>query len=328
MSRSERIFPLGSQRILARLGARRPAGVSDSEEMMPGMRRPVCRIDVIQSRLLDEAREHGLLMQWWRSMSSRAAALPRQAKIRVLAACLAVAVLAAIPGTGVLARDSRPEGMGVKIRSGYLDAVTEYVSQRAAVALTDDFRSGLSNWEGSGDWGDTWSYDGAGFVRPGSIAILTPSKELTDYKMELLGQIEKRSLGWVVRARDDKNHYALRLLVTEPGPVPIVVVQRYPVIEGKAGPVSTKRLRMELRNDTVYRVQTEVRGNDFWVGVQDQVVDSWTEERLPFGGIGLFGGKGDQARVRWIGLWHQYDTIGRMCAFLAPPALHPGERED
>lgn len=200
------------------------------------------------------------------------------------------------------------------------------LSDRAAVAFTDDFRNGLAEWEGAGDWARSWSYDASGFVRTGGLAVLAQGSGLTDYRTEFLGQIERRSMGWVVRAADLRNYYALKLTIVSEGPVPQVALIRYPVINGVAGAASQQLLPIEVRSDTVYRVQTEVRDDYFAVTVQGKVVDSWTDARLKRGSIGLFSGKGELARVRWVGIWHQYDTLGRLCALLAPGGLPGKER--
>ena len=144
--------------------------------------------------------------------------------------------------------------------------------------------------------------------------------------MEFLGQIERRSMGWVVRAVDLRNYYALKLTIVGDGPEPEVALVRYPVINGVAGPASQQILPLDVRSDTVYRVQTEVRDDYYAVIVQGKVVDSWTDARLKRGSIGLFSSKGELARVRWVGVWHQYDTLGRLCALLAPSSLPGRER--
>lgn len=200
-------------------------------------------------------------------------------------------------------------GIGARIRS------------RAAVVLVDDFRSGLGEWAGEGNWARGWAYDLAGFVRPGAVGIYGPTMEMTDYRMELLGQIDRRSIGWIVRAADVRNYYAMKLVVAEAGPVPKVVLERYPVVRGVTGAVQRKNLHFTVRNDTSYRILTEVRGNDYAVAVQGSLVDSWTETRLDRGGVGLFSTGGDQARVRWISVTHQDDLLGKLCAFFAPPSL-------
>jgi hypothetical protein len=193
------------------------------------------------------------------------------------------------------------------------------IKARAAVVLVDDFRAGLGDWTGEGNWARGWAYDLAGFVRPRAPAIYAPTLDMSDYRMELLGQIDQRALGWMLRAADSRNYYAVRLLVAEPGPVPKVVLERYPVTRGVPGPVQRKPLHFPVRNDTSYRVLTLVRGNEFSVSVQGNVVDSWTEPRFRRGGVGLFSAGTDQARVRWISVTHQDDLLGKLCAFFAPP---------
>src|SRR3984957_14892698 len=49
--------------------------------------------------------------------------------------------------------------------------VNQTISDRAAVAFADDFRAGLDAWESRSNLTRSWSYDAAGFVRPGPLAI-------------------------------------------------------------------------------------------------------------------------------------------------------------
>ena len=232
---------------------------------------------------------------------------------------------ARVRGRAARGQNAANDGAGISLTSAW-DNFQKRLSDRAAVAFTDDFRNGLADWEGSGDWARSWSYDASGFVRTGALALLASARDLTDYRMEFLGQIERRSMGWVVRAADLRNYYALKLTIVADGPEPEVALIRYPVINGVAGAASQQLLPLEVRTDTVYRVQTEVRDDYYAVIVQGKVVDSWTDGRLKRGSIGLFSGKGELARVRWVGVWHQYDTLGRLCALLAPSGLPGRER--
>jgi hypothetical protein len=198
---------------------------------------------------------------------------------------------------------------------------------RAAIALTDDFRAGLADWEGDGDWARSWSYDAAGFVRTGALSLYTPSLGLTDYRLEFLGQIERGGMSWAVRASDLYNYQAVKIeLRNEGGPLPAAYVVRYPVIAGKPGEALEKRLPMQVTADMLYRVLMEVRGDHYVLSVGGNIVHSWTERRFPHGGVGFFSAKGELARLRWVGVWHQYDTLGRLCAFLAPYSLSERER--
>jgi hypothetical protein len=62
----------------------------------------------------------------------------------------------------------------------------------------------------------------------------------------------------------------------------------------------------------------QVRGDSFTTSVQDRIVDFWSDDRLARGGVGFFSEKGERARLRWVEVSHQYDTLGRLCALLAP----------
>jgi hypothetical protein len=195
------------------------------------------------------------------------------------------------------------------------------IASRAAIELQDDFRAGLSAWEGEGNWYKQWSFDKAGFVHTGPLALFQPSRAMTDYRLEFLGQIEQRSLGWVFRAKDFRNYYAAQISIQKPGPLPSVVLTRYAVIDGKEGPRTTVPLPLNVTNDSLYRVQVNVRGSDFVISIQGRVVDLWTDDRLADGGVGFFSGKGERGVLRWVEVSHQHDMLGRLCAYLAPDSV-------
>lgn len=222
------------------------------------------------------------------------------------------------------AEASRPVAQFVKAR---WESVRQGIAERAGVELFDDFRSGLSLWQGGKDWAESWSYDNAGFARAGALALFTPTLEMADYEFEFLGRIEKKALSWVVRASDTRNYHALKIAVTRPGPLPSIALVRSVVIEGKEGPQTRIPLVLTVTNDTLYRVKTSVRGNSFTVLVQGQVVATWTDERLRRGGVGFFSSKGEQSLLRWVTVTHQYDTLGKLCAYLAPFSI-PSRKGD
>jgi hypothetical protein len=192
------------------------------------------------------------------------------------------------------------------------------ISSRAGVAFSDDFRMGLDAWESRSNLTRTWSYDAAGFVRPGPLAVFKPTVDLTDYRFEFLGEIDQKALGWAFRAKDLNNYYAMKFVVVKPGPLPLIHVEHYAVIGGKEGPHVDTPLPLTARADMLYRIQVNVRGSDFTVMAQGQIVDFWSDSRLERGGVGFFSNRGERARLRWVEVSHQYDTLGRLCAYLAP----------
>ena len=192
------------------------------------------------------------------------------------------------------------------------------IMKRAGVEYVDDFRSGLDDWQGRTNLTARWSYDAAGFVRPGPLALYRPTLDLTDYRFEFLGEIDQRALGFVYRAADLDNYYVVKLVVVKPGPLPVIEMVRYPVIHGKEGPKKVKPLPFATRTDMLYRIRLEAHGEDFVMLAQDQVVDAWSDGALKKGGVGFFCGRGEQARIRWVEVTHQYDRLGRLCAYLTP----------
>jgi hypothetical protein len=192
------------------------------------------------------------------------------------------------------------------------------VSSRAAVALDEDFRSGLDEWQSPGGVATEWSFDANGFVRPGSLALYSPSLYLTDYQAQFLALIDKKALSWVVRAVDFDNYYVVKLVVLKPGPLTTLGMTRYAVIQGKAQDRVDTLVPLTARPDMLYRVRVDVHDDSFAVAIQGQMVDAWSETRLKRGGIGFFSARGEASRVRWLQVTHQYDTLGRLCSYLAP----------
>jgi hypothetical protein len=196
--------------------------------------------------------------------------------------------------------------------------VRRSVAARAGVELLEDFRGGLDEWQTRGDLATAWSFDSNGFVKPGPLALYRPSLALTDYDAQFLGLIDKKALNFVARAQDFENYYVVKLVVLKPGPLPTIGVSRYAVIDGKAEPRKDTIAPIDARPDMLYRVTLNVHGDTFLLTMQGKVVDSWTDSRLKRGGIGFFSARGEESRLRWVQVTHQYDMLGRLCAYLAP----------
>ena len=196
--------------------------------------------------------------------------------------------------------------------------VKQSLADRAGVALSEDFRSGLDDWQLRGEHATAWSFDANGFVRPATLALYRPSMGLGDYEMQFLGLIDKKALSWVARARDFDNYYVVKLVVLKPGPLPTLGVTRYAVIDGKAQNRVDTLAPIEARPDMLYRVSLDVHGDTYLLSVQGKVVDNWSEPRLTRGGVGFFSPRGEESRLRWVQVTHQYDMLGRLCAYLAP----------
>ena len=202
--------------------------------------------------------------------------------------------------------------------STQMASIKKAIADRAAIGLDENFRHGLDSWMGNSGSTAEWTFDQAGFVQPGRVALYQPSLGLKDYEVQFLGAIDKGALSWVVRAADFNNYYVVKLVVTKPGVIPQLGVIRYAVIDGKPVDRVDTPVILNTRTDSLYRVSMELQGNHYALTLQGQVIDTWTEPRLKHGGIGFFTNRGEQSRIGWVQVTHQYDTLGRLFAYLAP----------
>ena len=191
------------------------------------------------------------------------------------------------------------------------------IAKRATLVLDDNFHSGLNLWEGRKDWARSWSYSHDGFMRTGQLALYHPTLKMDNYRLEFFAQIEAKSVGWVFRAKDEQNYYAMKLSVTEPGPRPLVSVVRYPVLEGKKGKRVQIPLPIMMHNNTPYHVALDVKGTRFRTFIEDQEVDSWNDDKLLAGGVGFFSESGEHARLYWVKVSNNTDWLGRLCGMLS-----------
>jgi hypothetical protein len=208
--------------------------------------------------------------------------------------------------------------------SGPRQWVASTLQQRAAYESEDNFHAGLAGWNGAANFAKTWSFDKEGFMRPGKLALYKPSKDMTDYRLEFLAQVERKSVAWAFRATDEQNYYAMKLKVAQQNsPRVMASLVRYVVVDGAKGVEVERPLQMMLHNNRPYRVQVDVKGNQFSTSVEGQLVDTWSDDKLRAGAVGFFAESGDKARLYWMRISKNTDFLGRLCAILAPGGL-PG----
>src|SRR5579864_5150330 len=131
---------------------------------------------------------------------------PRDLKLLAVAipVLLALALHPSLPKLRVTAPTATGQietGVERSLRAQFV-TVKQTLADRAGIALNEDFRSGLDEWQARGDRATTWSFDATGFVRPASLSLYRPSMGLADYEMQFLGLIDKKAMSWVARARD------------------------------------------------------------------------------------------------------------------------------
>ena len=117
----------------------------------------------------------------------------------------------------------------------------------------------------------------------GSSASGRTRSPMSDYNLEFVGDIEQKGLSWAYRAKDARNYYASKIVITKPGPLPIGDLVRYAVVNGVERTRAAVPINMPLRRDTLYRVQMTVKGADFSTSVNGQMVDQLVRQALADG---------------------------------------------
>ena len=187
------------------------------------------------------------------------------------------------------------------------------IARRATVELEDGFRSGFSNWAGAANW----SRHPDGYTRPGALAVYRPSQAHADYRIEFLAQVESGAVSWVMRAKDARNYYAMKLVMVRGGRTPEFSLVRYTVLEGqRSTPVETP-IRTPIDHRLPYPIMAEVKGQQLAVAVAGYPVEAWSDETHATGGAGFFAEPGARVRIYWIKFWSNDDVIGRICKTLA-----------
>jgi hypothetical protein len=216
------------------------------------------------------------------------------------------------------------------------DLVSSTFRTRAPITLRHDFQSGLSEWTtaslrpGRSAIEDLVSSPST--VRPGSLRLWKRSTSLTNYQMEFMGQIEKKSLSWAFRAADEKNYYATKITIARPGSLPNAGLVRYVMMDGREWDRINLPLPLTLERGQSYRVRVSVQDDHFITSVNGQVISSWKDKRLHRGGVGFFADDDDSSVVRWVSISERDSFLGRMLAhftLLTPPGspLSPFDEE-
>jgi hypothetical protein len=196
---------------------------------------------------------------------------------------------------------------------GFSATLGKLIQSSTSATLHDDFRAGFGNWEGFKSLTSDWGAD-AGQVRPASLRLWKPSTNLSNYEMEFMGQIERKSIDWAFRAPDLRNYYGTKLIITKPGPLPNAGLVRFVVLDGRERERVELPLPLTLERGVDYRVRVSVRGNRFLTSVNGQLVSSWTDSRLSRGGVGFFSDDGEASLLKWVSVSERDSLLGRLVA--------------
>jgi len=196
-------------------------------------------------------------------------------------------------------------------KGGFGQTLANLLQSKSSGVLREDFHTGIGNWEGFKSAGTDWISEG-NMVRPASLRVWKPSTSLSNYEMEFMGQIERKSMDWAFRASDVKNYYATKLVITKPGPLPNAGLVRFVVLDGRERERVELPLPLTLERGVDYRVKVSVRDGRFLTSVNGQLISSWMDNRLSRGGVGFFSEDGESALLKWVSVSERDSFLGRI----------------
>ena len=205
-----------------------------------------------------------------------------------LAVVFALLALSQLPMGGPAAKaiSPLPDTNPHQSRFAFGQMIGNMLQNKGSGTLREDFHTGVANWEGFKSVSSDWGMEG-GLVHPASLRVWKPSTSLSNYEMEFMGQIERKSIDWVFRASDVRNYYATKLIITKPGPLPNAGLVRFIVLDGRERERVELPLPLTLESGVDYQIRVSVRGSHFLTSVNGQLVSSWSDDRLSRGGVGF-----------------------------------------
>jgi len=245
-----------------------------------------------------------------------------------------------LPGSGGGTNYPPAISLDSGVKRGFLDragdTIGEVIRSSAPVTLHSEIHtSSLSDWtavalHGGSTVDDPRSWISASapeLIKPGSLRIWKKSVSLQNYQMEFMGQLEKKSLSWAIRASDPNNYYASKLEITKPGPGANSQLDRYLVMNGKRYDLPPSIPNLTLERGVSYRVRVSVQDDRFVTYLNGAYAGAFSDKRLERGGVGFFADDEDPQQVAWVDVSERDSFLGRMLAhfslFLVPGQFLP-----
>ena len=151
-----------------------------------------------------------------------------------------------------------------------------------------------------GGWARQSTADGeAGAKQARQLILYQPSLNATNGQFEFTWKVAEQGVGWIFRAKDSANYYAMHIKVLSRAPSLKLSVEHFTVHLGSEGSHSEKVLVFP-RNEPALRVKLDVSGPSFTLYLQGNAVDYWNDTRLISGGFGFFEEWHQAAEVRAV----------------------------
>jgi len=186
------------------------------------------------------------------------------------------------------------------------------LEQRAAFAWEDNFDAGLTDWVDP----TALAADGSGLTRVRGLALHSKTMALKNYEVTFSAAIDKKPIGWVVRAADRDNYFVFRL--TPRGNVKgnrkKLELVRYAVLEGRSpqrGQRETVPLTIPVPASGLLEIEVRVTDEHIVTMVNRFGADIWKRPQIKTGGVGFLAEKGESFLVKSISVSGNDDFLGR-----------------
>jgi hypothetical protein len=135
---------------------------------------------------------------------------------------------------------------------------------------------------------------------PGRLLFLyQPSRGESDYNLEFSWVPAPKSAGWVLRARDENNYCAVRLILQKPAPNLVLAEEHFSMLGGVEGSHSSKVIPLGNLSGPV-QIRMDAVDSTFTLSLQGKPVDSWTDTQLISGAFGFFDDSGERPEIQGL----------------------------
>ena len=191
-----------------------------------------------------------------------------------------------------------------------MSTVTRPIKERAAFFIVEDFQKGVDRWVNA----SAIRVDQPGMISVDGLALHGETLNLASYRLDFIGKIQSKAMGWVVRARDSDNYYAFKLVETGRRAARSYHLERYTVLDGDRKR-SSDSLQIPVPSrltqpDDFNRISVRVRDQQITTLINGYGVDFFRDSDLPRGGVGFLSDRGEQALVSRVTVSGNEDTWG------------------
>lgn len=184
--------------------------------------------------------------------------------------------------------------------------------ERAAFTWEERFDDGLTHWVNASS---ALEPDRSGAMRVQGMAMHGKTLALRNYEMNFQASIQKRSIGWVVRAEGEDSFYVFKLAARGRSPAGRKFdLTRYSVVAGRTPSrtdFETVPLVVRGPENDFLDISIRLTEDQVLTSVNGYGVDAWKHPKLKTGGIGFLAENGESFLVKSVTISGNEDLLGQ-----------------